>query len=89
MQGCNFHLDQALLKHMKNVPGFFTKQDLQEMLYHLFGMAFLPTDEVSDAWNDYKHLLFATFPESEDFCEYEEEVHRSSAISLLQTQERR
>ena len=72
MQGCNFHLDQALLKHMKRVPGFGTNKDLQGELYVIFGLAFLPADEVAEAWSDLSHHFLSTFPESKDFCDYVE-----------------
>ena len=72
MQGCNFHLDQALLKHMKRVPGFSTNKDLQGELYVIFGLAFLPADEVAEAWSDLSHNFLFTFPESKDFCDHVE-----------------
>ena len=72
MQGCNFHLDQMLLKHMKRVPGFGTNKDLQGELYVIFGLAFLPADEVAEAWSDLSHNFLSTFPESKEFCDYVE-----------------
>ena len=62
IKGCNFHFNQAVLKHFKKVPGFSDNFDLRECLYLCYGLPFVPPSDVPFAWEHIKGRLRTEHP---------------------------
>ena len=57
IQGCLFHFKQCLVRRFQRIPEYTTKPLVKERLHYLFGLAFIPEDDVISAWAVLKPLL--------------------------------
>ena len=62
VQGCLFHFNQAQLKQFRAIPDFFKDQPLRQTLSSVYGLPFLPVDDVLPTWTELKTLAFNLRP---------------------------
>ena len=83
VRGCNFHYDQALLKHFKRVPGYATDSNLRDCLYLCFGLSFVPPCDVLCGWHSIRDRLRRDHSSvCEDFVTYFEDTWLNGLYSL-------
>ena len=57
IQGCLFHRKQCLVRHFDKIPIYRKDVSVCENLYSIFGLAFIPEDDVVASWAELKPLL--------------------------------
>ena len=57
IQGCLFHWKQCLLRHFDKIPTYSKDVNVRENLHSIFGLAFIPEDDVVASWAELKPLL--------------------------------
>ena len=62
LRGCLFHFCQCQLKQFKGVPFITTDEVLRSLLYSVFGLPFLPLNDVVNAWTELKTRLWYLYP---------------------------
>ena len=76
IKGCLFHWKQFLLRRFRKLPGYADNESMKSNLHAVYGLAFVPVDDVSIGWTCLKSLLIqytATLDSS---------VHRILRINL-------
>ena len=56
-QGCLFHWKQCLVRHFDKIPTYMNDVSVRENLHSIFGLAFIPEDDVVASWAELKPLL--------------------------------
>ena len=62
LQGCYFHFKQCLYKRFVNLPGYTEVPDLKKYVNSIYGLAFVPVQDVLRTWDDLKNRLLLLFP---------------------------
>lgn len=62
IQGCLFHFNQLQLRQFRVIPDFLNDQPLRQLLSSVYGLPFLPIDDVIIAWSELKAALFNLRP---------------------------
>ena len=57
IQGCLFHWKQCLVRHFDKIPTYRKDVNMRENLHSIFGLAFIPEDDVVASWAELKPLL--------------------------------
>ena len=77
IQGCLWHFTNCHLKKCKKVfPGFMKDTPLRELCSYVFGLPFVPVDDVLQAWSELKNELFKLrpTPQTVQYIRYTEET---------------
>ena len=84
IKGCLFHWKQCLNRKFKAVVGYEDNELLRNDLHTVFGLAFVPVDDVLHGWSLLKPLLMQ-YPDAAPFIDYFQKnwlYNRSYPISM-------
>ena len=62
LRGCLFHICQCQLMQLRNVPEITTDEVQRSLLYSVFGLPFLPRNDVVSGWTELKMRLWTLCP---------------------------
>ena len=62
LRGCLFHFCQCQMKQFRLVPNVATDNVLRSLLYSVFGLPFLPLEDVLTGWTVLKTRLWLLYP---------------------------
>ena len=69
IKGCLFHWKQCLLRKFRKLPGYLDNELMKSALHAVYGLAFVPVDDVSIGWTFLKSTL-AQYPATATFVTY-------------------
>ena len=69
IKGCLFHWKQCLLRRFRKLPGYAGNELMKSNLHAVYGLAFVPVDDVSVGWTCIKSLL-TQYPATAAFITY-------------------
>ena len=69
IRGCLFHFKQCLMRKFKNVAGYSENELMKSDLHSVYGIPFLPLNNVVTGWNAIKQIL-TQYPATATFITY-------------------
>jgi hypothetical protein len=83
IKGCLFHWKQCLLRRFRKIPGYTENELMKSNLHAVYGLAFVPVDDVGIGWTCLKESLPA-HPETSAFITYFESTWLTNTAYPIQ-----
>ena len=76
IRGCMFHFNQAQMRPFQKIPSSNSDEVLRPLLSSVYGLPFLPIDDVLPAWTQLKTNIWILYPSSSisDYINYFETI---------------